>query len=598
MNIRHQWCHLIWVFAATALCTQQVNAGVRQRLPLPAPEDLEVKWFLDSHPDNGPYPSTIFNQNTGAIRYHLGAETYSEENAEAELDSIRVAFGQWQSVPGTALRFEEAGVIEGELDINTSDGINLVYWENDSTIVANGKISILNRTALTLGTFWYDGSILEMDIVFNGVQFLWFTDHNALTDQRRHVESTALHEIGHLLGLAHSPTGGSTMNTISLPGIGSRHGLSTEEIAFAQSVYPDRNTGQEIGGIAGSITMGGSPVFGAIVSAENSVGNLVSSTVTAADGTYALPGLPPDDYFVRVSPLDPNGASRFLSRPADLDPGRFAQGANTSFLPLDGPTRTITAGDTVNLPLVVEAGEPEFRIAFIRRTTSSASFPHPTIKVPSVVSPGDSNVFVGVLGGSLPTSGAVLEVSGDGLTIGDPAFVAQAVTGQNLIVAELTVAQDATPGLRTFTVRRGDDIAFAHGYLEIKPAVEDFNFDGLDDSFQRAYFNRFTDVKAAPDSDPDLDGYPNRRENTDGTVPTDPDSFLFDIEQITLTTEGTSIWFRTAPGRRYRVLRKERMDTEAWVHVGGNITATDEMTQYDDPDALGSMRFYAIELLP
>ena len=68
-----------------------------------------LRWRLD---DVDPLVhQNVVNRDTRAIRYYLSRDAWSAKNAEAEVNGIRAAIGQWQSVPGTILKFEEGGLV-------------------------------------------------------------------------------------------------------------------------------------------------------------------------------------------------------------------------------------------------------------------------------------------------------------------------------------------------------------------------------------------------------------------------------------------------------------------------------------------------------
>lgn len=591
-----QYRRLLILWAAATL---PAAAFVSQRLPLDPPDDLEVRWFFD-RPASPRYPQGIFNVREKAIRYHLGAEAWSATNHTAELNAVRAAFDQWSSIPGSMIRFEEAELLPEPVDLDPQDGKNLVYWARESTLIYGGTIDLGSRVALTLGTFGFDGSIQEMDIAFNGVRYGWFTDINNTINRQQFVEGTALHEIGHFLGLSHSPSGGSSMLAIATGGINSRLLLSDEEIAFARSRYPAPQTEEILGEIKGSVTAAGSanpgPVHGAVVVAESAAGILISATLTEADGFYRLPGLPPGDYGVRVTPLDPSNAPRFLSRAEEFE-SRFT-GAETAFLPTENQTVSVTAGSIRNLDFIVSSGEPAFRITRIRNATASPGLPHESLRTVAAIPTGTFGQYVGVMGAALPVSNATLSITGDDLTVGAPRYVPSAVAGMNLILVPVDVPPTATPGLRSFILRHQDQIAYANGYFEVLPPEPDGNFDGLNDAFQRHYFDPFTAPEAGPDSDPDLDLYPNWREARDNTDPTNAGSFFYEIDRLILREDGVTIQWQSVAGKRYQVFRKPVLQAASWEAVGNPVTATGPSQEFTDPLMPPEMRFYIIQALP
>src|SRR5262249_43422872 len=156
-------------------------------------------------------------------------------------------------------------------------------------------------------------------------------------------------------------------------------------------------------------------------------------------------------------------------------------------------------------------------------------------------------------------------------------------TGLNLISVEVSVAPDATPGLRTLIVQQGTNIACANGFLEVQSAFPDINRDGFDDRFQRQYFGTPFAGNAAPNLDPDRDGYTNLAEYIAGSNPIDATSVLR-IEAIHWDAIGATIRWRSAPGKRYQVSsRPYANSSRGWQNVGAPVVATGELTEFLDP---------------
>src|SRR5205814_7591048 len=116
-------------------------------------------------------------------------------------------------------RFEFAGLSTPGLDLK-QDGTNVIFWWKGGESAAKGLVQ--NRKAYTeVRIDPVSNRILEADIVLNGVQYPWFTDFNDTVSQGQFIESVLLHEIGHFLGLDHTPVGGGTV-------INGANGIDTE----------------------------------------------------------------------------------------------------------------------------------------------------------------------------------------------------------------------------------------------------------------------------------------------------------------------------------------------------------------------------------
>src|SRR5438067_3076729 len=168
-----------------------------------------LRWHLNppeppvppNPPDQGVHTNVV-NPLTKAVRYFLAADAYSTTNTVAELNAVRASFAQWQSVPGTFLKFEDAGLVAPGIDVNTSDNQNVVFWAKNTTLVNGGLDNVRNSLAVTFNCFFSDNNAqAEADIVFNGVQYRWSTDFNSADTSEYFIESTAAPESGQFLGL-------------------------------------------------------------------------------------------------------------------------------------------------------------------------------------------------------------------------------------------------------------------------------------------------------------------------------------------------------------------------------------------------------------
>jgi hypothetical protein len=94
----------------------------------------------------------------------------------------------------------------------------------------------------------------------------------------------------------------------------------------------------------------------------------------------------------------------------------------------------------------------------------------------------------------------------------------------------------------------------------------DSNNDGLPDSWQLQYFSSVNDPQAAPNADPDGDGFTNLQEYVAGTDPTDPASYL-KIDSATTAGGIASIHFTAVAGKTYTVLYRTNLLTGTWLKL-------------------------------
>ncbi|MDB6130952.1 MAG: hypothetical protein JWM04_2059, partial [Verrucomicrobiales bacterium] len=442
---------------------------------------LPVRAFVPSMTDTGTpirwnlaastLHTNLVNPTTKAIRFFLANDGYSTTNTAAELNSVRAAFAQWQTIPGSTLKFEEGGLVVPKSDmINPSDKTNVVYWEKTSHIVYNGALNIQGALGFCQYTYSVgganDGYFLGADIVLNGLDYQWHTDYlNGVNNPAHLVEDVACHEIGHFIGLDHSPTGGATMLFHSGAGIGLQVGPSEDEFSAVRFLYPIAATNATLGTLKGKVVIGTTVVPGAAVFLENSSGNVVSSTVALTNGLFTLRSIVPGNYLMRAYPLDPEGAEGMIS-PFSIS--TEYTNVNVNFLPSANIPVTITANQTISNNIPVANGPLPYRIGFIRYPSANGNS-FRLASLPAPIKVGQSGIFLGVAGVNLPVagSGATLSITGDGLTIGSPIF--QSISANpvyHVISVQISVSASATPGLRSFVLTDGANTLYANGFLE------------------------------------------------------------------------------------------------------------------------------------
>jgi hypothetical protein len=286
-----------------------------------------------------------------------------------------------------------------------------------------------------------------------------------------------------------------------------------------------------------------------------------------------LPGI----YQVRVTPLDPpNSGGNSLMR-GDEVAADYGQ-AVTSFLPTSNLAINLGTAEVRTQDFAVTPGTPLRIISLSKPSTIESVIS--SFRYGISITQGEGNLFVAVASPGFH-SGATLTVSGDGLSLGPTAFVQDALgPGVHALRIPISVSSTATPGLRSFVVNDGGNLAYANGYLEIAASVPDYNFDGLDDRFQRQYWPLWTAAEAAPASDPDNDGFSNRFEFRTGSNPLDSSSNQLTVGPILDDHFGKRVVWPADPGATYRLYSRRSFFDSPWQTLSDPIQAIGDVVSF------------------
>lgn len=148
--------------------------------------------------------------------------------------ALRAGFAVWNDVADAYITFTDtatANCCRAEF-LQQGANANCVRWLEDDWPADYPPAGI----ALTTLTYVVDdGTILDADIEFNGVDFTFGTSCAAgLID----IWNTTAHEAGHVVGLDHSSTLGATMRPRSYPGDCDLRDLTADDIEGLRALYP------------------------------------------------------------------------------------------------------------------------------------------------------------------------------------------------------------------------------------------------------------------------------------------------------------------------------------------------------------------------
>ena len=239
-------------------------------------------------------------------------------------DTLGRAFATWQAVPTASVQSQFLGFTQAEP--GAEDGrTTFGFLDRPDLDRVLGATSIILDGAT--------GAIIEADVFFNS-RFAWSTAASGEAG-RVDLESVALHEIGHLLGLGHSAIGetemvaggrrvlgsGAVMFPIALSaGSIADRVLQADDRAAISDLYPRGDFDSTASSISGRITKNGSGVFGAHIAALNlETGDIIGGFTLNAQGDYVIGALPAGAYVVRVEPIDDADPESFFPGIVDVN---------------------------------------------------------------------------------------------------------------------------------------------------------------------------------------------------------------------------------------------------------------------------------------
>jgi hypothetical protein len=258
------------------------------------------------------------------IRYFVTDRGTAGVTSTQLQQTVLKAFGTWAAVPSASVSSEFVGFTLA----NPSSG-------DGATVIGFQSRPDLDRT-LGATSFMVDtttGAILEADILFNSA-FPWSVAQQGAANTFD-LESIALHEIGHLHGLAHSAMGETELISggrrviaaeavmfpiaFSMGNISGRT-LKADDIAGIGDIYPSASFTRDSGSISGKVTKSGKGVLGAHVLAfDLRTKTLVGGFSLSDDGSFVIAGLDPGPHILRVEPLDDGDIESFFDLTLNID---------------------------------------------------------------------------------------------------------------------------------------------------------------------------------------------------------------------------------------------------------------------------------------
>ncbi|MCG3173591.1 MAG: hypothetical protein GMKNLPBB_01790 [Myxococcota bacterium] len=190
------------------------------------------------------YPEQKMYWTSTDIRWKLSKGGYSRMKQEEILDAMTRSFKRWSEAPCHRVNFVYGGLTDER--IATFNRKDLESNENSVMFIEKGWNNREYFGAIAITSQYYNafnGEIVGSDIEFNAEDYT-FASSGKLTefDPTRtpmDLENTAVHEIGHLLGLAHSLTPAATMYGQANPNETIKRDLHIDDILGVCAIYGD-----------------------------------------------------------------------------------------------------------------------------------------------------------------------------------------------------------------------------------------------------------------------------------------------------------------------------------------------------------------------
>jgi uncharacterized protein (TIGR03437 family) len=307
------------------------------------------------------FQSVKFSLNAAAVPGLTNASGHPFITTDSNVvGAIKAAMDTWNHVSDSNARFAPLTITS---DINNEqDNKHVIVFrdtpEIQSIFNSNGALAITDTIFNPA-----DGTITDTDILFNPA----LTFSTTLAASTYDIQAIATHELGHSLGANHTGILGATMFQTTAKGNSAERSLSSDDIAFVASLYPSNSSAY--GTLNGSVTAGGSPVRGALVTAiDRTTGVAVGALSDLSTGRFAM-DVPPGSYTLYAEPLSGTVGPNNLYI-ASLLPG---QAIDTNFQPgqvANAPVYTVTPGSNVNTAISVESGSS--KVGFQQSATGPA----------------------------------------------------------------------------------------------------------------------------------------------------------------------------------------------------------------------------------
>ena len=370
----------------------------------------------------------------------------------SDLLAIRNSFAAWTNVTSSTIAFTDGGTTANS-NVNSTDGITTVTFQETANPLPPGVLAVtLNQVSAATG------QISDSDLIFGDVDFSTTGDTT-----KQDLFSTAIHEVGHIVGLDHIAILASVMYPFG--DTGDQIALTQDDVAGATEIYPTTGGQSGFGRITGTVQLNNVAVFAAHVVALDSKGiPVVSTVIDSTDGSYTIANVPAGIYRVYAEPYDGPVTS------ANLFGGAFGKAFTTAFNttffggtsnPAQANTITVAAGQTnanTDINIALGAGPNLNRIGDAALGTT------PTTLGSTALFKNLGDQF------TLSVSGANINATGTVSISGTDIAVSNINIANNVATMDVNIPTTANPGARNIVYLQGGQNSTLSGALVVGAA--------------------------------------------------------------------------------------------------------------------------------
>ena len=170
-----------------------------------------------------------WSQSRVTMNLRLGASTFTRPAIDGSTT--------WNAAARPALSAWNTKMQNMQFAVGSSSGQRAANDRKNYAFFASSAYGqLLGSRTLAVAITWYSGSrAVDSDVVFN-TRFKWNSYRGNLRPGVYDIRRVAIHEFGHVLGLAHSRRSGAIMQ----PYVSNQDRLGADDIAGAQRLYGAR----------------------------------------------------------------------------------------------------------------------------------------------------------------------------------------------------------------------------------------------------------------------------------------------------------------------------------------------------------------------